>query len=138
MKYFFSGGSFIKTSSITSKMNAKLKSATLSRLQAMFKQSNEAHIVNKNTRTTFLCASRHFLMYCEKMNCEVVADISGLFDDWEKSLTRGLRTYKNHVRNHFLPFVKTLIKHGYAPVDIHFEKKLKYFFRKNKLHKANK
>lgn len=93
----------------------QIQSAPLVHLQAEFKQSLETKVSNKNSLTTYLCASRHLLLYCESVQCNDVCLIPSIVADWEKSLTHQLRTYKTHIRNHFLPFVEALIRHNLQP-----------------------
>ena len=93
----------------------QIQSAVLSHLQALFKQSLEATISKYNTRTTFLCASRHLLLYCDNIQCDEITRIPALVADWAAGLTHKLRTYKFHIRNHFLPFVEALIRHQLQP-----------------------
>lgn len=60
---------------------------------------------NVNSRKTYAYASGHFLFFCEKLGCTEVYRLQDMLDYWHESLTKGVSTYKKHVRNHFVPYL---------------------------------
>lgn len=96
-------------------MNAKLQTETFVVLQSNYKTHLTQIVPNKNSVTTYLCASRHLLLFCEKQNQNQIARISLLIPEWEQSLTQSLVTYKKHVQNRFLPYLATLTQPEPAP-----------------------
>lgn len=83
--------------------NLALQTNAFISLQNEFKLVVNANVPNKNSRYVYLSASKHLLLFCERIG---VTDFVAIpFEAWKHTLTHSLSSYERHIRNHFIPFL---------------------------------
>jgi hypothetical protein len=83
----------------------ELKNEQFIEVQNKFKVYLENKVGNGNSKTSYACASRHFLLFCENEGITDVTRIHEMISHWHKSLKKGVITYKRHLRNYFIPYL---------------------------------
>ena len=91
-------------------MNRELKTHSLISLQNGFKAHLDKVVSNNRSKETYAFASRHFLLFCEDLDCTEISRVPEMLEHWYESLTKGVITYKKHVRNHFIPYLEYVCK----------------------------